>query len=96
MIEPTSLAGSAEPGRQAQAEFPFLKGPTTVGVRDRDGWMDVAFFAPEVRAKLPADGLLDGQPVRVIAISTRVLDPTIRTRGAMCAITATVVANPEA
>ena len=93
MTEPTSIAGGTDPGRQAQAAFPFYKGP--VGVRDRDGWMDVAFFAPSVRPTLPIHGLLDGARVRITAIDTRPLDPTDRRRGAMCAITATVLPDPQ-
>lgn len=89
MTDQTSIAGSTEPGRQAQADFPFYVG--SVGVRDRDGWMDVAFFAPDVRAKLPVSGTLDGKPVRITAISTRPLDRTARGRGVMSAITATAI-----
>lgn len=88
MTDPVSIAGGAEPGRQGVAAFPFYSGP--VGVRDRDGWLDVAFFAPEVRAKLPVSGKLDGRDVRITAISTRQIDPGAKPRGAMCAITATV------
>lgn len=94
MTELVSIAGSTEPGRQAIADFTFHKGP--VGVRDRDGWMDVAFYAPSVRTTLPIHGLLDGQRVRITAIDTRPLDPTVRTRGATCAITATVIPDPQA
>ena len=89
MTEPVSIAGGTEPGRQGVAAFPFYSGP--VGIRDRDGWLDVAFFAPEVRAKLPVSGKLDGRSVRVTAISTRQTDPAAKARGAMCAITATVI-----
>ena len=88
MSDPVSIAGGTEPGRQGVAAFPFYSGP--VGIRDRDGWLDVAFFAPEVRAKLPVSGKLDGRSVRVTAISTRQTDPAAKARGAMCAITATV------
>jgi len=89
MSDPVSIAGGTEPGRQGVAAFPFYSGP--VGIRDRDGWLDVAFFAPEVRAKLPVSGKLDGRSVRVTAISTRQTDPAAKARGAMCAITATVI-----
>ena len=89
MTEPVSIAGGTEPGRQGVAAFPFYSG--SVGIRDRDGWLDVAFFAPEVRAKLPVSGKLDGRSVRVTAISTRQADPQAKPRGAMCAITATVI-----
>lgn len=89
MSDPVSIAGGTEPGRQGAAVFPFYSGP--VGIRDRDGWLDVAFFAPEVRAKLPVSGKLDGRSVRVTAISTRQADPQAKPRGAMCAITATVI-----
>lgn len=94
MSEPASIAGSIEPGRQALADFPFYAGP--VGVRERDGWIDVAFFAPEVRVKLPLAATLDGRGVRVTAISTRQIDPIAKSRGAMCAITATVISDPAA
>lgn len=93
MSEPASIAGQVEPGRQAVAAFPFYNGP--VGVRERDGWMDAAFFAPAVRATLPVSGTLDGRRVRITALSTRQIDPTAKPRGAMCAITATVVASEE-
>lgn len=89
MTEPTSIAGSTEPGRQTVAAFPFYSGP--VGVRERDGWLDVAFFAPLVRMTLPISGLLDGKRVRITAVSTRQIDPTAKARGAMHAITATVI-----
>lgn len=94
MTESASIAGATEPGRQAVAAFPFYAGP--VGVRERDGWMDVAFFAPEVRAKLPVEGTLDGSRVRITAISTRQIDPIAKARGAMCAITATVIPTSDA
>lgn len=94
MSQPASIRGETDPGRQAVAAFPFYSGP--VGVREREGWMDIAFFAPEVRrANLPVAGLLDGQRVWITALSTRQLDPTAKPRGAMCAITATVVASEE-
>ena len=89
MTDPVSIAGVTEPGRQGIADLPFYAG--TVGIRERDGWLDVAFFAPEVRAKLPAAGKLDGRDVRITAVSTRQIDPTAKPRGAMCAITATVI-----
>ena len=89
MSESVSIAGGTEPGRQGVAAFPFYEGE--VGIRERDGWWDVAFFAPGVRAKLPASGVLDGRSVRVTAISTRQADPAAKARGAMCAITATVI-----
>lgn len=94
MTQPTSIEGSTEPGRQGIAAFPFYDGP--VGIRDRDGWLDVAFFAPEIKGKLPVSGTLDGRPVRITAIATRKLDPAARPRGAMCAITATVVPEDAA
>lgn len=94
MSDLRSISGTTEPGRQANADFPFYTGP--VGVRDRDGWIDVAFFAPDVRVKLPAVGSLDGRKVRITAISTRQLDPSARSRGAMCAITMVVVPALEA
>lgn len=84
-----SIIGAVAPSRQARADFPFYEGQ--VGVRERDGWLDVAFFALDVRAKLPVDGLLDGKRIRITAISTRQIDPSAKARGAMCAITATVV-----
>lgn len=93
MTDPISISGSAEPGRQGVALFPFFAGP--VGIRERDGWWDVAFFAPEVRAKLPVSGKLDGRSVRVTAISTRQTDPAAKARGAMCAITATVIPEDQ-
>lgn len=89
MSEPLSIAGGTEPGRQGVALFPFYRG--AVGIRERDGWLDVAFFAPEVNAKLPATGFLDGAKVRIASVAARQIDPSARPRGAMCAITAIVV-----
>lgn len=89
MTETMSIAGGTEPGRQGVAVFPFYEGE--VGIREREGWWDVAFFAAGVRAKLPVSGMLDGRPVRITAISTRQIDPNAKPRGAMCAITATVI-----
>ncbi|MBB4619983.1 hypothetical protein [Sphingomonas abaci] len=89
MTEPLSIAGGSEPGRQGVAAFPFYTG--AVGIRERDGWLDVAFFAPEVRARLPAIGFLDGVKVRIASVAARQIDPSARPRGAMCAITATVI-----
>jgi hypothetical protein len=89
MTETMSIAGGTESGRQGVAVFPFYEGP--VGIREREGWWDVAFFATGVRAKLPVSGMLDGRAVRITALSTRQTDPTAKARGAMCVITATVL-----
>jgi len=89
MTQTMSIAGGTESGRQGVAVFPFYEGP--VGIREREGWWDVAFFASGVRAKLPVSGMLDGRSVRITAISTRQTDPSAKPRGAMCAITATVI-----
>jgi hypothetical protein len=87
MSDATSIGGTTEPGWQAQADFPFYKGQ--VGVRDRGEWLDVAFFVPaSPKPRLPTTGLLDSRPVRITAVSTRPVDPSLR-RGSMQAVTVT-------
>lgn len=73
MTETQSIGGNVENGRTGMAAFPFFTGP--VGIRDRDGAMEIAFYSPPMRFKLPVKGVIDGQDVQVIAVRARDLDP---------------------
>lgn len=84
-----SIAGKVAENRIAQADFPFYTGP--VGVVQRNGWLDVAFHAADIRVRVPVSGMLDGVPVLITSLNIRPLDPNVKSvRGAMSAITLTV------
>jgi len=92
----SSIAGGVINGTTGFATFEFFAGQ--VGICQRDGAREVAFFAPLVTPDLPSEGILDGEKVTVIEIRTRPLNPGERTRGrdrGPCAIVATVIPSPE-
>jgi len=74
MIDTQSIGGAVDNGRRGVAIFrPFYEGP--VSITDRGDRMEVAFFAPPARYKLPLDGMLDGERVQVTGIRVRDLNP---------------------
>ncbi len=77
MSEFTTITGEVENGRRGVAVFPpsFYSGP--VGIRERDGGMEIAFFAPPMRYRLPVEGTVDGVKVRVVSVAARDLDPAM-------------------
>ncbi|MBD8547900.1 hypothetical protein [Sphingomonas sp. CFBP 8760] len=87
-----TITGGVNNGQRGTAVFTFYQGP--VGIRNRSGWFEVAFFSSVVRPELPAAGLLDGKDVMVTGVTTRHLDPANPAKGRSeepRAITATVV-----
>lgn len=96
MTETHSIGGSVNNGRTGVAAFPFYKG--SVGIRDREGEMEVAFYSQPMRFKLPVSGFVDGQKVTVISVRARDLDPDVPTSTrstALRAIVATVIPSTE-
>lgn len=84
--------GSIDNGRSALAEFPFYRG--MVGVRDRDGYIELAYFDKVSDLKLPIDGKLDGERVRVLSVKARDLHQataSLSRTGSVRVITLTVV-----
>jgi len=95
MNDTPSIAGGVVNGTTGIAAFTFYAG--AVGICDRDGYREVAFFAPPVAPELPSEGFLDGEKVTVIEVRTRDLNPHERTRGrdrGPRAIIATVIPSP--
>jgi hypothetical protein len=68
-----SITGAVDNGRRGTAIFRFYEGP--VGIRERDGAIELAFFSPPLRYRLPEEGLVDGQAVRVSGVRAREIDP---------------------
>lgn len=70
-----SITGAVDNGRRGAAIFRFYEGP--VGIRDRDGVIELAFFSPPLHYRLPEEGLVDGQAVRVTGVRARDIDPDV-------------------
>lgn len=68
------MSVNVENGRTADVEFPFYTGP--VGVRERDGHSELAYFGVAPELKFPIYGKVDGKRVSVTAIQSRDLDQT--------------------
>jgi hypothetical protein len=95
MSDTPSIAGSVVNGATGIAAFTFYAG--TVGICERDGYLEVAFFAHPVTAELPSEGFLDGEKVTVIEVRTRDRNPGEPTRGrdrGPRVIIATVIPSP--
>ncbi len=95
MSDTPSIAGGVVNGTTGIAAFTFFRG--LVGICDRDGVREIAFFASPVTAELPSEGFLDGEKVLVTEIRTRDLNPGERARTrdrSPRAIIATVIPSP--
>lgn len=95
MSDTPSIAGDVINGTTGIAAFAFYAG--SVGICERDGMREVAFFAPLTMPNLPSEGFLDGEKVTVIDVQIRDLNPGERTRGrdrGPRAIIATVIPSP--
>ena len=95
MSDTPSIAGGVNNGTTGVAAFTFYAG--VVGICERDGTREVAFFASMMTPDLPAEGFLDGEKVIVTEVRTRDLNPHERTRGrdrGPRAIIATVIPSP--
>lgn len=95
MSDTPSIAGGVVNGTTGIAAFTFYAGG--VGICERDGYREVAFFSPLVTPELPSEGFLNGEKVTVIEVRTRDLNPGERTRGrdrGPRAIIATVIPSP--
>lgn len=77
MTEIATITGDVQNGRRGVAAFPasFYSGP--VGIRERDGGMEIGFYTPPMRYRLPVEGMVDGVRVRVVSVSARDLDPAM-------------------
>lgn len=95
MSDTPSIAGGVVNGTTGIAAFAFYAG--MVGICERNGFREIAFFAPTVETELPSEGILDGEKVTVIEVRTRDLNPGERIRGrdrGPRAIIATVIPSP--
>ena len=95
MSDTPSIAGGVINGTTGIAAFAFFAG--SVGICERDGMREVAFFASMTMPNLPSEGFLDGEKVTVIDVQIRDLNPGERTRGrdrGPRAIIATVIPSP--
>lgn len=79
------MTDTIDNGRTALADFAFFTG--RVGVRDREDYIEAAYFGRTRNVRLPADGTLDGEAVRAIEIQSR----PVRAGAALRAITLTIV-----
>lgn len=68
------IEGTVENGRRVEAVFPFYEGPMAV---EEQGEVLAGAYVGNVpsRAKLPADGTIDSEPVRIM---TAVRSPLVR------------------
>lgn len=68
------IEGTVENGRRVAADFPIYAGPMSID--EQDGVISGAYVGvPPSRAKLPSDGTIDGEAMR---ITTAVRSPLVR------------------
>lgn len=78
MSDTSSIAGGVDNGTTGVAAFTFYAGG--VGICQRAGYREIAFFSLPVTAVLPCEGLVDGEKVIVTEIRSRERNPGERTR----------------
>ena len=82
------IAGRVDNGRRGQAQLPFYTGE--VGVTERAGMLELAWFGRPLTLSKPAEGELDGVRIRVNGLTSRELsaDPGAQRGSSLQAIIA--------